>query len=470
MKSATNFKSGLLLLLGLAAAACSEQVVPEAGPAALPLPDAAQELRIDPTVRELSETDAAIVAERFARQWADGGKQAVATRSGSLETIADTDGAPFAYVVNFDGGGFCIVGATKENYPVLAYDERNALTIDGNCSGIADWIDYTVEAAKYRTTEEAAAIARQWADYEALPAATRAADDDPARNAAFNEKMGSISFSGNSAFPLQFLLDNLTSGHVPDDILRNARILADQKSCPYQYFIIERVDRTLIVGPLIRTAWGQWMYNSLIIKEHPNCPTGCTAVAAGQVMNFHQYPERYWSENSCLDQLLYDLGKSFRMTYTPNTSSAFEDEVIDGLQRDFGYSTEWVTYTPSKMQNHLTVDQTPAMISGSTSQSQRHMWVCDGYKKQAAHYEYRMYFQVSKNGNWDYDTNNIFYTSNMTGAVPVLDSDPYLHMNWGTAGNGNGWYLFNDVQYETPTGNTFDFKYDMCMITMAPTK
>lgn len=451
MKSATNFKSGLLLLFGLAAAACSEQVVPEAGPAALPQPDAAQELRIDPTVRELSEADVAIVAERFARQWADGGKRAVATRSGNLETIADTDGAPFAYVVNFDGGDFCIVGATKESYPVLAYDEHNALTIDGNCSGIAAWIDYTVEAAKYRTAEEAAAIARQWADYEALPAATRATDDDPARNAAFNEKMGSISFSGNSAFPLQFLLDNPSSSHVPDDILRNARILADQKSCPYQYFIIERVNRStdVHIGPLLETAWDQASYNRLILFEHIGCPTGCAAVAAGQVMNYYQYPDKYWNGQSSLDQLIYDLGVSFKMQYTPKESYATPENIEIGLKKDFNYIVSQSNYNFSSLGNHIASHHEPALVGGTDKTSgDGPMWVCDGYQRYDEYYEYCMHYMIKTGDHYHYGTNGIFYVSSIPGTII---RSPYLHMNWGWfGGNGNGWFL--NLNVESPSG------------------
>lgn len=469
MKSATNFKSGLLLLFGLAAAACSDPIAPEAEPAALPLPDAAQELRIDPTVQELSEADATVVAERFARGWADGGKQAVATRSGSLETIADTDGAPFAYVVNFDGGGFCIVGATKENYPVLAYDERNALTIDGNRSGIADWIDYTVEAAKYRTAEEAAAIARQWADYEALPAATRAADDDPARNAAFNEKMGSISFSGNSAFPLQFLLDNPTSGHVPDDILSNARILADQKNCPYQYFIIERINRSVTTGPYITTSWGQQDYNSLVIAKYPGCPTGCAAVAAGQIMNYYHYPEKYWNGQSSLDQLIYDLGVSFKIDYKPQVSGAYPADIISGLQTDFNYSVTQEGYTADKMRSYLSDREKPAMIGGlNPAFMGGHIWICDGYKN-IVNTEYRMYYQVAQNGGWTYETNGIYYLSNSVSPVTVVPGE-FMHMNWGWDGTGNGWYKFNEILKGSIDNISYDYSMDPNMITMYPNR
>lgn len=469
MRSATNFKSRLLLLFGLAATACSDPIVPEAGPAAQPLPDAAQELRIDPAARELSEADATVVAERFARGWAEGGRRAVATRSGHLETIADTDGAPFAYVVNFDGGGFCIVGATKENYPVLAYDERSALTIGSNGSGIADWIDYTVEAAKYRTAEEAAAIARQWADYEALPVTPASYYDDPVRFAVFNDMINSFDPMTSAVFPLQFLLDNPSSDHVPDDILRNARILADQKSCPYQYFIVERINRSVTTGPYITTSWGQQDYNSLIIANYGNCPTGCPAVAAGQIMNYYRYPEKYWNGQSSLDQLIYDLGISFNMKYNLNGSGASPANIVSGLQVDFNYSVTIEGYTTDKMRSYLSDKRKPAMIGGTTPMTRwGHIWICDGYRN-IVNTEYRMYYQVSKNGEWVYETNGIYYLSNSVGPVTIIPGE-YLHMNWGWDGNGNGWYKFGETLKGSIDNISYDYSMDPNMITMYPNR
>lgn len=462
MRSATNFKSRLLLLFGLAAAACSDPIVPEAGPAAQPLPDAAQELRIDPTIRELSEADATVVAERFARGWAEGGRRAVATRSGHLETIADTDGAPFAYVVNFDGGGFCIVGATKENYPVLAYDERSSLTIGGNGSGIADWIDYTVEAAKYRTAEEAAAIARQWADYEALPVTQASYYDDPVRFAVFNDMINSFDPMTSAVFPLQFLLDNPSSDHVPDDILRNARTLADQKSCPYRYFIIERINKVITThfGPLLQTQWGQWHHNSLVIAEHPDCPTGCAAVAAAQIMNYYRKPEKYWNGEKTLDNLLYDLGKSFKIEYKRTGSGAERSDVIKGLNNDFDYIATEHIYSRVNM----TTVRMPLWISAKDKLSgDRHSWICDGVQHQEQWYEYRMYYMVSKNGTYSYETDGITYLSNPSEPVAALA--PYLHMNWGWRGTGDGWFRNFKVTTEK---DSYDFSEEMYAIIVYP--
>ncbi len=464
-----KLKFALPLLAALVAAACSEPAVPEVpDPVATPQP--AETLRIDPSVRDLTDADATLVARRFARSFARPGRQVAATRSGAPEVIADADGNPFAYVVNFDEGGFCIVGASKDNYPVLAYDEHNTLTVEGNPSGIAEWIDWTVEAARCRTDEEQAAIALAWTDFEALPAAASSGYDDPARYAAFNAMMGSFDPLASSAFPLQFLLDEQGSQtHVPDDILRNARILADQKGCPYQYFIIERINRSEYFGPYIHTSWGQYDHNSLVIAEHPNCPTGCTAVAAGQIMNYYRYPEKYWNGESNLDQLLYDLGVSFNINYHPFDSGAEPAKMIAGLQTDFNYSVTQEAYTAQKMQVHLSDQEKPAMVGGFPPLSNAgHIWICDGYKN-TVDTEYRMYYQVSKNGNWGYETNGVFYVSNSAGPV-VSTPGAFFHTNWGWGGTGDGWYKYDEVLKGEIDGSSYDYSRNPQLITMRPNR
>lgn len=71
------------------------------------------------------------------------GKDAVTTRNGSVEpdafsgktvkdikTVYGEDNTPSMYIINYEGGGFVIVGATKNYYPILAYSDTNSINIE----------------------------------------------------------------------------------------------------------------------------------------------------------------------------------------------------------------------------------------------------------------------------------------------------------------------------------------------------
>lgn len=81
------------------------------------------------------------------------GKDAVTTRNGSIEpdafsgktvkdikTVYGEDNTPSMYIINYEGGGFVIVGATKNYYPILAYSDTNSINIE-KLSRVAFYLD-----------------------------------------------------------------------------------------------------------------------------------------------------------------------------------------------------------------------------------------------------------------------------------------------------------------------------------------
>ena len=77
------------------------------------------------------------------QRWPANGKDAVTTRNGSIEpdafsgkTVKDIktaygeDNTPSMYIINYEGGGFVLVGATKNYYPILAYSDTNSINIE----------------------------------------------------------------------------------------------------------------------------------------------------------------------------------------------------------------------------------------------------------------------------------------------------------------------------------------------------
>lgn len=177
-------------------------------------------------------------------------------------------------------------------------------------------------------------------------------------------------------------------------------------------------------------------------------------------MNYYRKPEKYWNGEKTLDNLLYDLGKSFKIEYKRTGSGAERSDVIKGLNNDFDYIATEHIYSRVNM----TTVRMPLWISAKDKLSgDRHSWICDGVQHQEQWYEYRMYYMVSKNGTYSYETDGITYLSNPSEPVAVLA--PYLHMNWGWRGTGDGWFRNFKVTTEK---DSYDFSEEMYAIIVYP--
>lgn len=138
------------------------------------------------------------------------GKDAVTTRNGSIEpdafsgktvkdikTVYGEDNTPSMYIINYEGGGFVIVGATKNYYPILAYSDTNSINIEkAKQSGFSIWMDETNWAIKESDMQNAETLANMrsmWEAYEILPATTRdATSDHYSDGTMFRERLGEL--------------------------------------------------------------------------------------------------------------------------------------------------------------------------------------------------------------------------------------------------------------------------------------
>ena len=200
------------------------------------------------------------------------------------------------------------------------------------------------------------------------------------------------------------------------------------------------------VGPLLTTQWDQWWpYNAMcpsIEVGNEQCPTGCTATATAQIMNYWQYPakgighhsyktksgtvgkqsasfnETYYQWDSmdanhieAISTLMYHVGVAMAMDYAPGGSEAYLSSAEIGLQRYFDYSDSsiylhrenydddsWIELLKSSIANNK-----PVLYEGYDGSS-GHAWVIDGY-----------------------------------------DNQSLFHMNFGWGGNSDGYYSINTL-------------------------
>ncbi len=202
------------------------------------------------------------------------------------------------------------------------------------------------------------------------------------------------------------------------------------------------------VDPLLSTLWDQGTYYNQLCPADPGGPgghvwAGCVATAMAQVMKFHDHPLQgsgshsyncpgygtqsanfgtttyQWtsmpnqvnSNNTAVATLLYHLGVSVDMQYSPNGSGAFSSDARNALVEYFGYSPNAQLLPKSsfpietfiyKLKNELNLSR-PVYDSGSGSGG-GHAFVCDGYQ-----------------GN------------------------DFFHFNWGWSGYANGYFYLNNL-------------------------
>ncbi len=184
-------------------------------------------------------------------------------------------------------------------------------------------------------------------------------------------------------------------------------------------------------------------------------PVGCTAVAVGQIMAYHEWPESYgeytfdWdtinsgNDYNSLARFLRLLGnpENLNMTYKQTSSGAV---LIENAQRTFinmGYED------PGEMQNFSALYVTtrlsssdnrgPVLCRGRDTSAGGHAWVIDGYLQ------------------YKYSTDSMTYYG-----------DYLYHCVWGWGGKCNGYFYWEDgfsgnpIEYDGNDPQTGNFIYN----------
>ncbi len=422
--------------------------------------------RIPFGLESLTASDAQTVAVLFSEKQFKVQKTpmvSTATRSGSeQEVITNESGEVIAYVVNYEDGGFCLVSATTQLNPILAYNDTGAFDVSViDNSGLSIWVSdlcTAYENTELLSDEEQFAISQEWMEYQE---ALGIVDDvivsntsdysDPDMYAAFMEKMSQYGAeSGYSAYPLSQAINAL-----PSYTLSLFKSAAAYYGCPEQYAIvvIEPTYELSTYGPLVTTNWHQeGIYNDCIPNEDY---AGCVAIAMAQIMNYHRYPNYFdWDaiaeEGIECSQFIYDVGVAAEMDYGANGSASNITKAKAALN-GFGYTATKYSESGLSVMDEIVNYQRPVYIRGVHNGDEvGHAWLCSGYKSYKDYRIYRLYtIKQSSSSGYYYSDQNDSYDSS-------LSFTPSYHLNWGWSdSSGNGWYSdlystkYNSGYYDT---------------------
>ncbi|MDE6717628.1 MAG: C10 family peptidase [Muribaculaceae bacterium] len=212
----------------------------------------------------------------------------------------------------------------------------------------------------------------------------------------------------------------------------------------------------VVVPPMVQTTLHQRMpWSKYVVKEHPDCPVGCVAVAAAlsmshskQTLTYHgsvfdmksivnaiykkqnPNPEEGYDENDfetiytyeqavdSMAKLLYWIGKDVNMSYKPDGSGAFSDDAFKLIKKlNYTVSNGFSDFDINKVVGYLSKGKIVYLKGADQSSTGRHAWVADGCS----------------------------YCKSPKGEI----LNPYIHCDWGWGGACNGSF----------SGNVFDIGY-----------
>lgn len=393
----------------------------------------------------ISESDALFVASRFMN------RPATRSNASTVTPLRDSENKLLGHIINYSDKGFCIVAASKESSPILAYSDDNRFDVSSiDKTGVCLWLENYIYSQNNLTEEQKAINRQQWEIYEAAPAIESRATDDQEKTAAMNKRIGELYEEFGGGLDARPLIAYRGSSMISESLYQ----LFKNKGGSENYTIVARYKKDLgiKIEPYIKTQWHQ---EGPFGKYADNGVAGCTVIAAGQLMYYFQFPTTYdWVaiaknnfNNEALSRFSRDVQDRFQVTYhyTPIAeTSATISKVKKGLE-SFGYKISHEKSSSSYRfvyQNH-----TPFYEQGIDDAGNGHAWVVDGYNSYDYQYYYVVEYLRGSSGSYYYERDNTTYSADDGNPAVTYQ----VHYNWGWGGDNDGYYVSpptykNDVQ------------------------
>lgn len=201
----------------------------------------------------------------------------------SSETIRE-DGQNLMYVFNYQGGGFVIVGSTRNYYPILAYSDEGSFILQDDMGPVDVWLDETKVSIKNSGSldnDTKAQMQNLWARYDGtfvdpaqeLLAARRPQTRSTGEDACWDEIEDLQTLYGDEGWtflPLSFVEDLFTDLGLSSVYADLCYCASQNNSALNETVIGYRYPAVNQVGPLLQTEWHQDApYNDSCPNHYP---------------------------------------------------------------------------------------------------------------------------------------------------------------------------------------------------------
>lgn len=363
----------------------------------------------------------------------------------TIETITDDNGKELMYVVNYsNNAGFVVISATKNYYPVLAYNDKGNFNIEGDMPlGLSMWNEGIKENIKYVNqlpSDSVIMYRAMWRKYESpsqMGYNSRSLESDIAT--AQTILMDSV---------LRWTSANMTTSDIPQDgiIHREEQseieelvmgaIYPSYMDEMYRLSTILHRNQTTeeIVDNFVLSIWNQ---SGPYGRNFTNGLAGCGPVAAGQIMRYYEYPNTFdWDAmlliypTQAISDLLYDIAERAGFTSDSNGTHTSPSSLKNAL-RSYGYTAEFGNHNPAIIWQNIRSGK-PVIMRGDNVgvNGDGHAWVASGGKCITG---------LIQDEVWTFTGKRTFkcikkYNTNYTHIY-------YFYMNWGWGGLHNGIYM-----------------------------
>lgn len=411
----------------------------------------------------------------------------------SSETIRE-DGQNLMYVFNYEGGGFVIVGSTRNYYPILAYSDEGSFILQDDMGPVDVWLDETKVSIKNSSSLDNATKTQMqnlWSRYDgtyvdpaqALLSSRRPQTRSTGEEACWDhiEELYAADSSGEWTFlPLSFVEDIFDDAGL-SSYYATICYSATQNNSALNETVIGFKSGPIYnqVGPLLSTyGWHQFTpFNN----QCNGYAAGSGAIAMAQVMKHYGYPgiinwngniitmsaiPNYADASSPQPYLIAYIGDSVNMTYGTSFSWCTPASIVSELNL-IGYTATKSSHSATTVKNQIVYGSKPVIMVGnalnaplptpSLYTTQSHYWVCDGVEEDI--YNQITFFTENQPGGTGNFTQGMYSINNpgIIGGTYYY----YYHMNWGKNDNSDGWYADNNL----PTSNNYQYYREDIYVT-----
>lgn len=383
---------------------------------------------------------------------------------------------PLFYIINYKNNeGFIIISGSKDYLPVLAYSPTGTFNMDvvGN-DGVSDWMNQQKEVLSNTVAFPDSLKCKfrlMWGKYtnKTIPYKNLAASRSQAD--VYNLISSSITnweAEGYTVYVLSNFKNTSEFANLPAEVQQQLLTLPSGYANP-NYGGVENVSFVLkkatgdyhYKAPLLQTTWNSESGFNANVPN--NNPLSSTAVAAGQIMKYHQFPTYInWAgmpnsySTTETSNFLYNLHCQIDDYYTVGNSSLYIYKITDTFS-DYGYTVSDQDHNISSVLSELNNNRPVCMTGVNSNETGIHTWVVDGYSYGNESYQYKLMTLEDCPINYEPTMFLNPYTYNLQATyVPTS-----FHMNWGWGGYCNGYYadtnltLSNGANYSYLRKNIF---------------
>lgn len=372
----------------------------------------------------------------------------------TIGEIRDAEGNPSIYVLNRpNGGGFVLVSATKDYYPVLGYSDKGNFDIGGieSIGGLEEWKDCIVgniAEAAYQPADTLRKYRSMWHRYEDNRFEIKKADATRSISNSELTELQNIMMDSIMSWGTSVKIHNVTEnifGNTTEyeNFLNLLQGVIAPEYMEYWEDLsvwVERTTRTHIkVDNFVMSTWNQSPgYNECfpLLKNGELAYAGCGPVAAGQVMRYFEHPATLdWDAmplnypTRTTSQLLRDIADRSDAEYEEDGTTTKLENIAKTL-KSYGYSVSHPS-SPSPIIANCE-DKKPIITRGNKPNTDiGHAWIISGIDYTTDYHRYEL---------WTFMLPNKFEKFPQD-YLPNYYRTDLQYMNWGWGGIQNGFLL-----------------------------